>query len=401
MEERSLRVYADKTFFTRLTNTLTKMMIPTKIGINSMIITMKRNNVLKCYDAFKQAEKEENTNKKEILEKKYEEAYSLYLEAIDKNIMDSIYKKVKSGSASEFEKDALSKYYNLIKIKETEYLEYKYRKQKYLLELDYQALLESNKTKLIEKYKSFYIAKVDSLYKGLLKHFSIKLADNSSSQSKDIIYEKIFELLEEYIVDILPIKLEISGNETYKEVIEEYSRYENYTVGKLDQNERIEKRMILISLSRKLFTHSLPLVVAEQCYIKLLKDARTLIIDTKIAKKREKAYTLLIKLIEEYNLKLLSTKVYWDKPEKREEYKAFWNRYKEIKNIENKEENMKEKEILFIKSDLKEVYKNETRYYRIIEFYKNKLVSLGAMKQLKNKCISKGSYVGRNVLCKS
>ena len=401
MEERSLRVYADKTFFTRLTNTLTKMMIPTKIGINSMIITMKRNNVLKCYDAFKQAEKEENTNKKEILEKKYEEAYSLYLEAIDKNIMDSIYKKVKSGSASEFEKDALSKYYNLIKIKETEYLEYKYRKQKYLLELDYQALLESNKTKLIEKYKSFYIAKVDSLYKGLLKHFSIKLADNSSSQSKDIIYEKIFELLEEYIVDILPIKLEISGNETYKEVIEEYSRYENYTVGKLDQNERIEKRMILISLSRKLFTHSLPLVVAEQCYIKLLKDARTLIIDTKIAKKREKAYTLLIKLIEEYNLKLLSTKVYWDKPEKREEYKAFWNRYKEIKNIENKEENMKEKEILFIKSDLKEVYKNETRYYRIIEFYKYKLVSLGAMKQLKNKCISKGSYVGRNVLCKS
>lgn len=401
MEERSLRVYADKTFFTRLTNTLTKMMIPTKIGINSMIITMKRNNVLKCYEAFKQMEKEENANKKEILEKKYEEAYSLYLEAIDKNIMDSIYKKVKSGSALEFEKDALSKYYNLIKIKETEYLEYKYRKQKYLLELDYQTLLESNKAKLMEKYKSFYIAKVDSLYKGLLKHFSIKLADNSFSQNKDIVYEKIFELLEQYIIDILPIKLEISGDNNYKEVIEEYSRYENYTVGKLDQNDRIEKRMILIALSRKLFTHSLPLVVAEQCYIKLLKDVRTLIIDTKIAKKREKAYTLLIKLIEEYNLKLLSTKVYWDKPEKREEYKAFWNRYKEIKNIENKEENMKEKEILFIRSDLKEVYKNETRYYRIIEFYKNKLVSLGAMKQLKNKCTSKGSYVGRNVLCKS
>lgn len=401
MEERSLRVYADKTFFTRLTNTLTKMMIPTKIGINSMIINMKRNNVLKCYEAFEQIEKEENANKKEILEKKYEEAYSLYLEAIDKNIMDSIYKKVKSGSASEFEKDALSKYYNLIKIKETEYLEYKYRKQKYLLELDYQTLLEANKEKLIEKYKKFYITKMDSLYKGLLKHFSIKLADSVSSQNKDMIYEKIFAVLEEYIVTILPIKIEISGDKNYKEIIEEYSRYENYTVGKLDQNERIEKRMILIALSRKLFTHSLPLVVAEQCYIKLLKDVRTLIIDTKMPKKREKAYALLIKLIEEYNLKLLSTKVYWDKPEKREEYKAFWDNYKKIKNIENKEEQMKEKEILFIKSDLKEVYKNETRYYRIIEFYKNKLVSLGAMKELKNKCISKGSYVGRNVLCKS
>ncbi|MCI8362113.1 MAG: hypothetical protein HFJ41_03090 [Clostridia bacterium] len=401
MEERSLRVYADKTFFTRLTNTLTRMMIPTKIGINSMIINMKRNNILKYYEAFEQITKQEDTDKKEILEKKYEEAYSLYLESVDKNIMDSIYKKVKSGSASEFEKDALSKYYNVIKIKDTEYLEYKYRKQKYLLELDYQTLLEVDRPKLIEKYKSFYVAKMDSLYKGLLKHFSIKLADSVSSQNKDVIYEKIFSLLEEYILSILPIKLEISGDKNYKEIIEEYSRYENYTVGKLDQNEIIEKRMILIALSRKLFVHSLPLVVAEQCYVKLLKDVRTLIIDTKIAKKREKAYTLLIKIIEEYNLKLLSTKVYWDKPEKREEYKAFWDKYKKVKNIENKEEQMKEKEILFIKSDLKEVYKNETRYYRIIEFYKNKLVSLGAMKELKNKCTTKGSYVGRNVLCKS
>ena len=47
MEERSLRVYADKTFFTRLTSTLTKMFIPTKVGINGMIISMKRNNILK------------------------------------------------------------------------------------------------------------------------------------------------------------------------------------------------------------------------------------------------------------------------------------------------------------------------------------------------------------------
>lgn len=401
MEERSLRVYADKTFFTRLTNTLTKVLVPTRIGINGMLISMKRNNILKSYEAFVEVEKEEDTKKREMIEKRYEESYSLYLEAIDKHIMDSIYKKVKNGIASEFEKDALSKYYNVIKIKDTEYLEYKYRKQKYLLELDYRTIQELNKTKLMDKYKKFYIAKVDSLYKGLLKHFSIKLADSVSFQSKDAIYEKIFALLEEYIVEILPIKLEISGDENYQEIINEYSRYENYTVGKLDQTERIEKRMVLIALSRKLFTHSLPLVVAEQCYIKLLKDVRTLIIDTKVAKKREKAYALLIKLIEEYNLKLLSTKIYWDKPEKREQYKEFWNKYKNIEQIKNEEEKMKEKEILFIKSDLKEVYGNETRYYRIIEFYKNKLVSLGAMKQLKNKCFSKGAYKGRNILCKS
>lgn len=287
MEERSLRIYTDKTFFTKLTNTLTKMLIPTKIGINSVIISVKRNNVLKNYETFSQVNKQSDETKKETLEKKYEETYSLYLEAIDKHVMDSIYKKVKNGTASEFEKDALSKYYNIIKIKDTEYLEYKYRKQKYLLELDYELVQGLNKEKLLNKYKEFYISKIDSLYKGLLKHFSIKLADNLSSQNRNIVYEKIFNVLEEYITTILPIKLEISKNNTYKEVIEEYDRFENYEVGKLDQNELIEKRMVLIALSRKLFTHSLPLIVAEQCYIKLLKDVRSLIVDTKIAKKEK------------------------------------------------------------------------------------------------------------------
>lgn len=401
MEERSLRVYADKTFFTRITGTLTKILVPTRIGINGVITSIKRNNILKSYEAYEEANNEKDQSKKELLEKKYEEAYSLYLEAIDKNVMDSIYKKVKCGTASDFEKDALSKYYNVIKIKDTEYLEYKYRKQKYLLELDYQAVEELNKPKLLSKYKKFYITKIDSLYKGLLKHFSVKLADNLSSQNKDIIYEKIFNLLEEYIINILPIKFEINENEIYKEVMEEYNRFENYTVGKLDQNEAIEKRMVLIALSRKLFTHSLPLIVAEQCYIKLLKDVRSLIVDTKIAKKRERAYTLLIKLIEEYNVKLLSTKIYWDKPEKREQYKAFWNSYKQLQNIKDKQENMKQKEILFIKSDLQQVYHNENKYYKIIQFYKNKLVSLGAMRQIKHLCTLEGTYTGRKVLCKN
>lgn len=402
MEERSLRIYADKTFFTKLTSTLTKMLIPTKIGINSVIISVKRNNVLKNYETFKQIVEQNNESKKETAEKKYEETYSLYLEAIDKHVMDSIYKKVKNGTASEFEKDALSKYYNIIKIKDTEYLEYKYRKQKYLLELDYEAVQGLTKEKLLNKYKEFYITKIDALYKGLLKHFSIKLADNLSSQNRDIVYEKIFNVLEEYITTILPIKLEISENNTYKEVIEEYDRFENYAVGKLDQNELIEKRMVLIALSRKLFIHSLPLIVAEQCYIKLLKDVRSLIVDTKIAKKREKAYALLIKLIEEYNIKLLSTKIYWDKPEKKESYKAFWEKYKELENVKNnKEEYSLKKEILFIKSDLKELYCNENKYYKIIQFYKNKLVSLGVMKNIKDKYKSEGTYIGRKVLCKS
>lgn len=397
MEERSLKVYADKTFFTRITSTFTKMLIPTKVGINGMIISVKRNNVLKNYEAFVS---NTDDSKKEVLENKYEETYSLYLEAIDKHVMDSIYQKVKNDTASDFERDALSKYYNVIKIKDDEYTEYKYRKQKYLLELDYQTVKELKKEKIVEKYKTFYIAKMDSLYKGLLKHFSIKLADNQTVQSKEIIYDKIFDILEEYIKVILPIKIEINHDDNYKSVVEEYSKYENYEVGKLDQNEIIEKRMVLISLSRKLFTHSLPLIVAEQCYIKLIKDIRSLIVDTKIARKRERAYTILISLIEEYNHKLLSTKVYWDKPEKREEYKIFWKKYNELENIKNIEEYQKQKEILFVKSDLRQVYSNENKYYKIIKFYKKKLVELGGMKQLKNSYKTEGAYTGRKVICK-
>ena len=399
MEERSLRVYADKTFFTRITSTLTKLLIPTKIGVNSMLISLKRNGILKNFEAYMNAEED----KKEALEKKYEESYSLYLEAIDKYIMDSIYKKVKNDTATEFEKDALSAYYNIIKIKDDEYLEYKFKKQQYLINLDYETVNQLNKEKLTKRYKEFYIAKIDSLYKGLLKHYSIKLADNLSIQAKDIIYEKIFVCLEEYITTILPIKLEINGEEKYKEIIEEYNRFDDYSVGKLDQNESIEKKMILIALSRKLFTHSLPLTVSEKCYIKLLKDVRSLIVDTKVIKKREKAYSLLIKLIEEYNGKLLSTKIYWDKPERKEQHQALWKAYQEIQEIKDKDEQTKQKEILFIKNDLNQIKENENKYYKIIQFYKQKLAELGAMKQVKNKCktIKGKAYTGKGVLCKN
>ncbi len=70
-------------------------------------------------------------------------------------------------------------------------------------------------------------------------------------------------------------------NKVYKEILEDYQSFERFTVGKLDQNDTIEKNMILLSLSRKLFTNSLPLIVTEQCYEKLLNDVRSLIVDTK------------------------------------------------------------------------------------------------------------------------
>ena len=382
MEEVSLKITgANKGFINKLTNTINKILIPTKVGINGMFINIKRNAVIKAFENYSNDEAE-----KEEYEKKYEEAYEAYLEALDKYVMDSIYKKVKNNTATTFEKNALSKYYGVISLKESEYVEYKFRKQKYLLELDNETVKINGKQKLLEKYNKFYIQKMDWLYKGILKNYSIKLADAIQiyDSTKEWVYLKIFDTLKEYLENILALKIKIEGKENYNEIIADYEKYETFEVGKLDQRDNIEKNMIILGISRKLFTHSLPLTVAEQCYMKLLKDARCLVQDTKITIRREKAYNMLINLIEDYNIKLLSTKVYWDNMKEREAFKKLWNEYKEIEKLKDLDyiEYVKRKEILFIKNEIKNVSKEKFDYTRLIKYYKRKLVDYGVMKEI-------------------
>jgi len=394
MEERGLRVAkTDGAFFSKISTTISKLLIPTKIGINGMLITIKRNSVLKNYETCKNNTEQE---KEDALQKKYEDAFILYLESIDKYVMDSIYKKVKNRTATSFEEEALSKYYTVIHLKETQYLEYKYRKQKYLLDLDYLSLKNDNKTKLINRYNGFYASKMDGIYKGILKNYSIQLADKVSASivNKDSIYDSIFDTLEDYIANILPIKIENEGKEEYKEIIEEYDKFNTFLAGKLDERDKIEKKMYLLAISRKLFTHSLPLVVAEQCYDKLLKETRHLIISSKIEKKKTKAYEMLITLIEDYNIRLLSTKIYWEQPKEREEYKKFWDEYNKI-NKKTKEGQV-QKEILFIKSELKKL-ENNIQNKHIIKFYKDKLAEYGVQRELKNSYSKGKNYIKKVV----
>ena len=394
MEERSLRVVGtDKTFFNKLTNTLNKLLIPTQIGINGMRIAMKRNALIK---AFEISEEEDDASKKEIADKKYEEAYTAYLEALDKYVLDTIYKKVKNDTATKLESMALSQYYGIVQLKQNEFVEYKYRKQKYLLELDKETVTNSGKTKAIEKYQKFYISKQDTLYKGILKNYSIKLADNTNvyDSTKEWIYIKIFDTLEDYIKNILPLKI---NDPKLEKVVKEYEKYEKFSVGKLDARDNIEKNMILLGISRNLFTHSLPLVVAEQCYMKLLKDARCLVQDTKIAAKREKAYTMLLNLIEDYNIRLLATKVYWDNPKDREEFKSFYDKYKIIEKLKETDfiEYVKQKEILFMREDIRKIEEEKTDYSKLIKYYKRKLVDYGVMKEIKE-CKTENKNFTRN-----
>ena len=241
MEEKSLKVYdTEKTFFSKITNTLNKILAPGKMGLNSMIISMKRNNVLKNYENYIQNEK--SSDRKGMLLKKYEESYSLYLEAIDKNVIENIYKKVKNNTATEFEKNALSKYYMVIHIKDNDYTEYKYKKQKFLLELDNENIEVLGKEKLIKRYNEFYCDKMESLYKNIIKQYSVKLAENLTDKEKNEVYDKIFFTLDEYITSILPKKMEKDPTkEIYVEIKDEYDKYKQYSNNRLDQTEMIDR----------------------------------------------------------------------------------------------------------------------------------------------------------------
>ena len=60
----------------------------------------------------------------------------------------------------------------------------------YLLNLDYETVDNLNKPALSERYKFLYSSQMESLYKGLLKHYSIKLADNLTPGAKEDVFNK-------------------------------------------------------------------------------------------------------------------------------------------------------------------------------------------------------------------
>lgn len=365
MEQRSLRVVeTDKTFFSKLSSTISKILIPTRVGLNGVMISIKRNSLIKAYNTYLEKGTEENL-------KKYEDSYALYLEAIDKYIMDSLYKKVKSNTATNFERDAIAKYYFVVSLKNKNYLEYKYKKQEYLLRIDYETVSNMKNQKVVNNYKNFYVAKMDTLYKGLLKNYSVAISDDVHQDSEEA-YKKIFETLEKYIMEVLPIKIEF-GDDTAKE---EYEEFLHTTVGKLDERDKIMQKVELLGVSRKIFIHSLPLAATERCYMYLLKQVRNIIKDSKNETKREQAYETLFEVMEDYNVKILSTKVYWDRPEERQAYKKFWEKYEKAKDDANK------KQILLLKQDLKELKKLRKENIAIIDLHKQKLTKMGVIKTI-------------------
>ena len=175
----------DLSIFKRFTKALNLFLLPSKLNFNSYQIIRRRRQLVKLYEVYNQTLTVEDASKKEKAFQKFEDMYIEYLECIDKYIMDSIRKKVMNGKASEFEKKALIDYHKVAVQKDEEYIEYKYRKQKYLLELDYNKMIEEDRpSKYDNTYKKIYVEKQDKLYKGILKNYSIKITDDRMAKNK-------------------------------------------------------------------------------------------------------------------------------------------------------------------------------------------------------------------------
>lgn len=376
-ENVSLVQNSDLSVFKRFTKALNLFLLPSKLNFNSYQIIKRRKQLVKAYNIYNETLTVEDASKKEKALEKYENIYIEYLECIDKYIMDSIRKKVMNAKATEFEKEALVEYHKVTTQKDEEYIEYKYRKQKYLLELDYNKMVEEDKpSKYDNDFKKLYIEKQDRIYKGILKNYSIKITDDRAAKkiTNIQIYLNIFAIIEEYLNKIIPIKFEIDGESKYKEILKEYDKFTTFSVGKLDEKAFLEKNMLLLSISRSLFTHSLPLIVAEQCYEKLLRDTRLLLVNSSNVHRKEKAYQMLLMLIEEFNVKLLSVKIYWEDKNEREINKKFWESF-------TKAETDKQKEILILLEELRKLKDDNTaKMLELKKIYRQKLSELGVLK---------------------
>lgn len=383
MAELQLKVVKniDGGFMSRAINNFGKAVYSSGSGLYGLIIGAKRNSLLKAYANYQEITTIADENKRNAVSAKYDKAYENYLEALEKYIKENIYNKVQKKVSNIKEERIMSKFYEVNALKSNEYVEYKYKRQMLLLDMEWETISATKTGKAFQKYKDFYINTMEEIYKASMRHYAIILTDIKYENSEK--YKKIYELIEGYIKQVLPYANE---TETNKHIMEEYKKYVQSidTFSQKESNE-LRRKLVLLGLSRDLFVYSLPLIAAEQCYVELMKTCRTALGNTFLDADKYELYKLLLDIIEEYNENVLSKKVYWDSQALREEYNDFWNKYTEIKKLAriDYDEFLKLREIHFIKNDLKMLKKSKGKYDEVKTYYRDRLVQLHALRRIK------------------
>ena len=367
--------------FGRAINNLNKMLYSPSGSFFNLAINSKRNNVVKNFLLTDDMAKATNEKKRTQMISKYEKVYDSYLNMLESYITETIYNKAKKKVTSIKENKLLSDYYEVIALKSSDFVEYKYRRQTLLLEMDWDIILSTKSNIFVEKYKKFYLSVVSQLYKSLMRHYAINLTD--ATKDKQQTYTHIYNLIEDYIKVILPYEEE---TETSKRIIDVYKNQITTvdTYNKKSYSE-IKRNMLLLELSKYIFAYSLPMVAMDQCYLELISASRIALMNAYLDADKFEVYQLLLDLMESYNINVLSKKIYWNTDLEKEEYKKFWDKYSEFKKLERIDyaEYIRLREVHFIMNDLQKI-KGDKNLEEVRKYYRERMKQQKGFRVLKN-----------------
>lgn len=371
----------DDGVFGKAINNLNKMLYSPSGSFFNIAINSKRNSVVKNFILSESYEKMTSEKKRNNLMSKYEKVYEAYLEMLERYITETIYNKAKKKVTSLKENKLLSSYYEVISLKSTDFVEYKYRRQTLLLEMDWDIILATKQNAFVEKYKKFYLSIVSQLYKSLMRHYAVNLTD--ATKDKQQTYSHIYNLIEDYIKKVLPYEEETETNKRIMEI------YKNQIITIDTYNKKsyseIKRSVLLLEISKFIFAYSLPMVALDQCYQELIEASRVAVMNTFLDADKFEVYQLLLDLLESYNVNVLSKKIYWDTDLEKEEYVKFFNKYQEFKKLERIDyaEYIRLREVHFIMDDLAKI-KGDKKFEELRKYYRERMIQQKGFRKLKN-----------------
>lgn len=352
-------------------------------SLYTLLISTKRSSLLKHYANYKTAMEIVDENKRNSVIAKYEKVFENYLNTLEKYVTETIYTKMQKKVSNLEEDKIMASYYEINALKGIDHVEYKNRLQLLLLNMEWSNITATKTGKFLEKYKDFYLYNMEELYKASMRHSAILLA-NAKDGDQDK-YKCVYNLIEDYIKNILPLLTETKEN---TEIIEAYKKHVLTldSFAKKDYNE-LRRKLSLLGFGRILFMYSLPTIAAEQCYIEIIKEARTCLANYFIEADKYEAYQVLLDAIEEYNENVLVKKSYWNTPLEEEKYKKFNEKWTELKKLAriDYDDFKKQREILFVKNDLQYMKKAKIRLDEVRKYYRDRLLQLHALRNFSNK----------------
>lgn len=370
-------------FFGKAISNIGKAVYSSGSSLYTLLISTKRSSLLKHYANYKTAMEIVDENKRNSVISKYEKVFENYINTLEKYVTETIYTKMQKKISNLEEDKIMASYYEINALKGVDHVEYKNRLHILLLNMEWASISNGKTGKFLEKYREFYLYNMEELYKASMRHSSILLA-NAKEGDKDK-YDSIYNLIEDYIKNILPLLPESKEN---TKIIEDYKKYvltlDNFS--KKEYND-LRKKLSLLGFGRIIFVYSLPTVAAEQCYIDIISSARTYLANYFIEADKYEAYQVLLDAIEEYSDNILVKKSYWNSPLDEEEFKKFNEKWSELKKLAriDYDDFKKQREILFVRKDLKYIKSAKLKLDNVRTYYRDRMLQLHALRNFSNK----------------